>query len=371
MRSLFVLVFCTLCIGGCATKGRGNTTVGIDDSKFNKTMVGALAGAAGGASFGVLAADNAAEGVAIGAISGGIIGAGVGAILAKNDSENDSLNEKFIQQQEKIKQQERDIDYLRSRDAEKVPKRSESNGVGEEDLSLKESTGRSEKSSGAASNDRPPTVDLSGDDPKSVKKDAAITTPVTTAKEPTARGSMSEKYPYSDARPSGSRQSRGVAGDAVIVAGVAGAATVASKSASSPTSTGESSAKAAKAAAPKAELAKPDTVKSEIAPTLKKVEPTPTSVAPPAGQAGCKEAVKEAERGLKSSSDADRLFYLRRASRLCPGEPTYHVELGRMLSSLGKYNEAKQELKHALTLDPKNQTARDELGILENSSGRK
>ena len=50
----------------------------------------------------------------------------------------------------------------------------------------------------------------------------------------------------------------------------------------------------------------------------------------------CKQSVKEAERGLNASSDADRLFYLRRASRLCPQEANYHVELGKIYSAIGK-----------------------------------
>lgn len=379
MRYSVVLVLCALLVSGCATQGRGNTTIGIDDSRFNKTMVGALAGAAGGATIGAVAADDAAAGVAIGAISGGIIGAGIGAVLAKNDAENDSLNEKSYQQQEKIKQQERDINYLRSRDADKKPppkSSSADDGVGEENLPLLPPAEGSEP----AGKSTPPAARTTVDDPPAVE--------IPKAAEPTARGSLSEKYPYSDARPSGSRQSRSVAGEELVAAGAVvgttavvasktagdnagGLKEVESKSADPKLASAKSSAKAAPT---RVEPAKADTVKSEIAPTLKKVEPaTPaaTSVTPPPGQAGCKEAVKEAERGLKSSSDADRLFYLRRASRLCPSEPTYHVELGRMLSSLGKNNEAKQELKHALTLDPKNQIARDELSILENSSGRK
>ena len=83
-------------------------------------------------------------------------------------------------------------------------------------------------------------------------------------------------------------------------------------------------------------------------------------------KSSCKEAISEAERGLNSSSDADRLFYLKRAARLCPTEPSYQVELGKLYGAIGKNDDAKESLRKAIELDPKNQVARDELSILEN-----
>ena len=365
LLALLLVVVSSVVMSGCATQGHGNTTTGIDESRFNKTIVGGLAGGAGGATIGLLAADNAAEGIAIGAISGAIIGAGIGAILAKNDSENDSLNETSYQQSEKIKQQQKDIDYLRSRDAEKPSTRTEGNGVGEENLMLNpppDSAGKNSQDLSKAE----PSGDISGIKPKLVKNQAA---PASIANESSARPAMSSKYSFDENRPSGSRSSTSAAAVATSTTAAAAATTTVTPSKS------DSAENSAKSVSPKADQKSSDPTKPDIAPTLKKVTPeapvTATSVVPPTGQAGCKEAVKEAEQGLKSSSDADRLFYLRRASRLCPSEPTYHVELGRMLSSLGKSNEAKQELKHALTLDPKNQAARDELSIVENSTGRK
>ncbi len=84
----------------------------------------------------------------------------------------------------------------------------------------------------------------------------------------------------------------------------------------------------------------------------------------------CKQASGEAQRGLNATADADRLFYLRRAARLCPAEPTYHVELGKVYSEIGKSVEARSEFKQAIEMDPSNQIARDELSIIENVGGK-
>ncbi len=78
----------------------------------------------------------------------------------------------------------------------------------------------------------------------------------------------------------------------------------------------------------------------------------------------CGEAAKEATRGLKSSSDADRLFYFRRAIRLCPEQPEYYVEVGKVYVNIGRTQDAQHEFNKALELDPDNEAAQEELSMI-------
>ena len=84
----------------------------------------------------------------------------------------------------------------------------------------------------------------------------------------------------------------------------------------------------------------------------------------------CKQASAEVQRAKSSVSDADRLFYYRRAVRLCSGEPTYHVEIGKLYINLGRIEDAKFEFRQAIDLDPSNQPAREQLGKLESGGGK-
>lgn len=78
----------------------------------------------------------------------------------------------------------------------------------------------------------------------------------------------------------------------------------------------------------------------------------------------CKEAEVEAKRARSASSEADRLFYYRRALRLCPLEPGYHIEIGRVYAELGRKDDAQFEFRKALELDPESEEAQDELSLL-------
>lgn len=88
---------------------------------------------------------------------------------------------------------------------------------------------------------------------------------------------------------------------------------------------------------------------------------------PADASATCIQAEKEAARASNASSDADRLFYLGRASRLCPTSDTYQVELGKVFAKIGKVQEAKSAFRRASELNPQNDVAHDELSILENT----
>ena len=96
-----------------------------------------------------------------------------------------------------------------------------------------------------------------------------------------------------------------------------------------------------------------ESVKAEVS----SASETKVAALGPKEQNDCKDAIKEAERALQATSEADRLFYIRRAARLCPKEPTYHLELGKSYSSFGKNDDAKFEFKQAIDLYPNNQIA--------------
>ena len=78
----------------------------------------------------------------------------------------------------------------------------------------------------------------------------------------------------------------------------------------------------------------------------------------------CTQAQQEAMKARNAVSDADKLFYYRRALRLCPERASYHLEIGRVYSSIGRLEDAKFEFRRALDLDPNNDEATKELSLL-------
>ena len=80
--------------------------------------------------------------------------------------------------------------------------------------------------------------------------------------------------------------------------------------------------------------------------------------------ANCSDAEQEATRARKSNSDADKLFYFRRAIRLCPEQPDYYVEIGKVYVNIGRTQDAQSEFNKALELDPENERAQEELNMI-------
>lgn len=66
----------------------------------------------------------------------------------------------------------------------------------------------------------------------------------------------------------------------------------------------------------------------------------------------CEKADSEAEKGSSSKEPADRLFYLRRAIRLCPSNAVFHKDLADEYARLGRNEDAKTAYEDALKLDP-------------------
>ena len=80
--------------------------------------------------------------------------------------------------------------------------------------------------------------------------------------------------------------------------------------------------------------------------------------------ANCSDAEAEATRARTAATDTDKIFYYRRALRLCNTKPNFHIEIGKVYSSIGRKEEAELEFSKALEIDPNNSEAQDELTIL-------
>jgi tetratricopeptide (TPR) repeat protein len=83
----------------------------------------------------------------------------------------------------------------------------------------------------------------------------------------------------------------------------------------------------------------------------------------------CQDATKELARAGERTLPADKLFHLRRALRLCPEDPRYHLELAALYRSLGRDGDAIYEYHEAARVDPDNQEASTALKELGSSAG--
>jgi len=102
---------------------------------------------------------------------------------------------------------------------------------------------------------------------------------------------------------------------------------------------------------------------SEVSGTAKRVTPRqePSKV--------CEEASAESSRAAAASEEADKLFHLRRALRLCPNNASFHHELGVLYASMKRNSDAEHEFKKALSLDPSFESARESLEQVTRSNG--
>ncbi len=341
-----------------------NEKAGLDvpEPKLSKTATGAVTGAAVGGGLGLIigsTSGSAGEGLLVGSVAGGALGAGVGAKLQRDADATElaAQQDSVVRQGEQINQQNDEINELKKNSGDEVQ----------------------------SFYDAPIRQPVLAPEKEMKTKPAAQRG--SRGRLASAGGLETLNAPSGVKRPQ--PYGRTIADDSprLMTASVK-QSTVTSSSAAIPPLTRA----AKKSAAP----VKPESIPAEV----KKEKPAETKGLPPATTipdedaaadvevpkdaaakeaksaaeapkdlANCKEALKEAERGLHAGSDADRLFYLRRAARLCPTEPSYHVELGKLYSTIGKGEDAKYELRQAIDLDPSNQVARDELSILENSKG--
>ncbi len=83
------------------------------------------------------------------------------------------------------------------------------------------------------------------------------------------------------------------------------------------------------------------------------------------GTSECIEAQAEMTKANALQESADKLFHLRRALRLCPGNPSYHNALGELYLKLDRKDDARYEFDEALKLEPGNRQAQANIEYLK------
>jgi tetratricopeptide (TPR) repeat protein len=74
-----------------------------------------------------------------------------------------------------------------------------------------------------------------------------------------------------------------------------------------------------------------------------------TGVAPTTVE--CQQATEEEANSLRATEPSQQLFHLRRALRLCPEDPRFHVALGNTYASMKREEDASFEYREALRMD--------------------
>jgi len=71
-----------------------------------------------------------------------------------------------------------------------------------------------------------------------------------------------------------------------------------------------------------------------------------------AASVNCAGSSEELQSANRSVENADKLYHLRRALRICPDSPELHLKLGEVYESLNRRSDADYEYKEALKLNP-------------------
>lgn len=406
-----------LSAGGCSAV-RSSTGVNAPEPQLGKTGTGAITGAAVGGGLGLLVGStsgNAGEGLLVGSLAGSALGAGIGAKLERDDKTADvnSARTRVSEQNDLIDRQNNNLNRMRGNTGTDQETLFDSSQLGEEvgvprhapGAGARHFTNPGAGNTALATKSGKRTGRMNEEDMLATEHTPRATLQAA-PQESTKRGQLrTPSKPLTTGgvqylnRPSGSKKATPFSAADAVLADKSGAektapssrhlqlaqadttaapahaataklngksAPLSASTANQPVAVQEKSAKRTGALAPLEPVTAPNTVapKNEDS---KAAKANPPKELAPKDQADCKEAVKEAERGLHATADADRLFYLRRAARLCPSEASYHVELGKIYSGLGKNEDAKYEFRQAIDLDSNNQVARDELSIVENA----
>ena len=91
-------------------------------------------------------------------------------------------------------------------------------------------------------------------------------------------------------------------------------------------------------------------VGSSVANQIKKVVSPSSTTNVGKAVKNCSDAESEATRARTAATDTDKIFYYRRALRLCKSKPNYHIEIGKVYASIGRKEEAEFEFSKALEL---------------------
>lgn len=398
MRSLsFFLAI--VCLSGCSYFNLPNPFErSVDD--YSKTEVGVGTGAVLGAGIGAVigsASGSAGEGVAIGALAGGATGGLIGRQLEKNDTAVEQQNEALIRQREMIAVQEREIGDLRTGFDDAFPnnKPSRVSNVSSDNFSNDTNTQVWPSDSTRARLDVPNTsaslpkayvpfpigrANASSKDIIGREPELAVNT-ITASQVTQALPAQPKQIEQVLKMPVGVED---IDEDIVIAKRVEEPKSIVREIEQAPEKKPIVVAKKMelpKISAPQAVEKQPEPVKELIVKKeeVKKevVNKAETSASKPAVDlasfnpedlqsydANCMQAGEEAVRAEKATSDADKLFYYRRALRLCATEPSHHVGIAKVYESIGRLDDARFEYGQALQLDPDNTTANKNLAGL-------
>ena len=395
---------------GCSYLNRQDPDLNLPEPRVSTTGAGAITGAAVGAGLGLAigaSSGNAGEGLAVGTVAGAAAGAVIGNVIEKQ--ENKKRQQIVRDQDSVIEEQQIEINELKkTREDKNSSTRSKSLSSSSSSKSTKASSramlSRNYKQKNASSylkegykgNPRAVRFSSTDVDPRAEKTKlvAKTETKAQTKNLPAANQIASKKTETkltelsSDKAKLASKEAsapKTIAAASSKTQHVAEALAAEKEKArevvqmpssselpparevASNTATGTiGSAVAEEADEAVAEAAKP--VEKAVTTTTAAVETLPKAVESAAKKApsdpACANAEQEAIRARNSSSDADRLFYLRRAARLCPSFAGYHVEIGQIYTQLGRKEDARFALTKALELDPDNASAKERLNIL-------
>lgn len=318
------------------------------DTKLSTTGIGAATGAVVGSGVGALIGSqsgSAGGGLAIGAATGAAAGGAIGYALEKHDQQLNEQRSKAADQEQQIQQNRDQINELRR--------------------NLDDQMERNNRPSGASSRT---TINNYRGSPRAKPVGAGEVARV----ESTSVEAPKAKTVTAAARV---REEPAVESSAPVAA--SGALPPAKQKASA-------EKPAAKSLPPELNASGPVVVEEDReAPSettsgglpvaldekkeIKKVPAAAAKAAPVTGE--CGKAEEEAKRARASVSESDKLFYLRRALRLCSNSAKYHVEIGKVYSSIGRLEDAQHEFKQALEIDPSNSEAKDELSVLSGGAG--
>lgn len=383
--TLFVSLAMTACLlPGCSWIER-NTSLDLPESKMSTAGASVATGAALGAGLGAIVGSttgNAGEGLVLGTMAGAAAGGIIGTQLEQQEQALNQQKESLAQQGEVIAAQDREIQQLRASLSDRFPGNTPSR-VGR-NFSIEEYRGNPRAKSwngGPRPRSATPRARLAEPSPSLAKPQSASTapakapaaqvaaaTPAPTARAVTQPLQPAEVAPVSKAASPTEAKPIGVAALSATSElpparkiGPDGAVIPAAP-APAPTVPAEPKQAAAVAPAPQAPAAPTPAGPSVFA-------SKPVDLNKVTAGAGCDEAGGEWTRAQHATSEADKIFYLKRAIRLCPQNSQFRVEIGKLYASIGLTDEARSEYLQAIDLDPENELAQKQLGLLEKSGG--
>lgn len=361
-----LLVSSFLVLTSCATI---KENLGIEPPEMSDGGMGAAAGAAiGGAAGAVIGSTsgNAGEGLLLGGAVGAVSGAVIGTELGERDQEYASHKETLDNQDRQIQYQNRQLDKVRGSSFDTsgrfiIP----SNNRSSLSRPTKVNSYASSRTYSPAVQTKPvvQNQEITNQlrarltEPSQIKPKTSLIAPPQ-AKTVLASGGTLNSLPKSAVapaiKPAESALKQNKTEDLLK-----------QESAKKEVNTALNKSVKPESSVNNASVAKLDTAKTEQA----KTGVTEAAKVTTESAGSCSEAEGEARRARTAATDTDKIFYYRRALRLCKTKPEYHVEMGKVYSSIGRKEEAEFEYSKALEIDPNNRDAQDELTVLMLDSG--